>query len=314
MVIVHCQGGLGNQMFQYALYRVLRKLGRDVYLDIDDFGPENPRGFELPNAFGITFRKFRYQLAIGWITKVGGLIRQRKDRPHLRYLIGTALIALANRLRKIVREAALIIDDREFVNLDSLNYTGTIIFEGYWQSSDYFCSIKSEIRRQYQFRAPLDQAVVRKLEEVHECDSVSIHFRRGDYVDNQVFKTIYGGICTDQYYEKAINYIEGHVSTPKYFVFSDDIEYAKTIPLLQRLSRKEYVSFPKGNNWDDMMLMSNCKHNILANSTYSWWASWLNANPAKIVLVPSRWVNLNHGYSLSDLKNIYEDDWIRIDP
>ena len=129
--------------------------------------------------------------------------------------------------------------------------------------------------------------------------SVSIHIRRGDYIKRKNIQR-YSNICTEQYYDKAISYIKEKYPNAKFYAFSDDIKYLNDF--CQKRNIMAVNTDRKMEDVEEMMLMSKCKHNIIANSTFSWWASWLNKNYNKIVIAPSIWLND------IDYKDIYRDD------
>lgn len=141
------------------------------------------------------------------------------------------------------------------------------------------------------------------MRRIIETNSVSIHIRRGDYL-SEINQGLYGGICTEMYYAKAITYICNKIDQPSFFVFSNEIDWVKNnvdIP------NPTYIDFNNGaDSWQDMFLMSQCKHNIIANSSFSWWGAWLNRNTNKIVITPSRFINLEED------SDIIPDAWIRI--
>ncbi|MCL1955863.1 MAG: alpha-1,2-fucosyltransferase [Fibromonadales bacterium] len=151
-----------------------------------------------------------------------------------------------------------------------LNY-----FEGYFQDEKYFADCEAEIRKEYQFKDKL---------QTPEGNTVAIHVRRGDYVK---FADIHL-VCTPSYYENAIAYVQSKVESPIFYVFSEDLEWVRqniNIP-----SNSVFVDYnPNMQSSRDMQFMSLCKHQIISNSTYSWWAAWLNQNPDKIVVAPDKW-------------------------
>ena len=137
-------------------------------------------------------------------------------------------------------------------------------------------------------------------DEIEKNNAVSLHIRRGDYLE---LSNTYGGICTEEYYKNAIKKFE-HTDC-KFYVFSNDFEYAKSHYYGQRfVIVKPYEQFPEANM--DLFLMSRCKHNIIANSSFSWWAAWLNNNPDKIVITPDKWLN-------KPIKDVQCSDWIRVE-
>lgn len=314
MIIIRCHGGLGNQMFQYALYLSLLNSGYDATLDIDEYRESKCRTFQLADAFGLIFREFSYPISIRLLTACAEHLKAGRKKPNPCYLLGIAMNKAAWLLRDLFDGSFEQLDDKQLLDLNSLGFSGNAVFNGYWQSSTYFFGLTKELRSAFTFRKLEEPEFIRILALIGASESVSVHIRRGDYVANQRFAEIYGGICNDSYYMRAIEHISAFIKKPKYFIFSDDIVWAKTAKFVRELADYEVVSLPEGPSWRDMALMSACKSNIIANSSYSWWATWLNNNPNKITIAPSRWVNDYDDTGLSDLRNIYEKNWILVDP
>ena len=158
---------------------------------------------------------------------------------------------------------------------------------GYWQSEKYFVERSETIRSDFTFRIPLDVCNRELVATLDRANTVSLHIRRGDYANNSKTKATHG-LCSLDYYQAAVNYVAERVESPRFFVFSDDIAWAK-----ENLKIKfpcQYIGHNQGtNSYIDMQLMSLCKHHIIANSSFSWWGAWLNPNVSKIVIAPSRW-------------------------
>jgi hypothetical protein len=165
-------------------------------------------------------------------------------------------------------------------------------FEGYFQSESYFSDCKEDILMEFEFNE--------KLQLTQNENTVSVHVRRGDYV--KLPRLL---ICTPSYYEKAVSYIQENIEKPVFYIFSEDVEWVR-----QNISFPDNSVFmdydPNLPSSHDMQLMGLCKHNIISNSSYSWWAAWLNRNPEKIILAPDKWDSEN---SRTDL---YTDNMIKI--
>lgn len=146
------------------------------------------------------------------------------------------------------------------------------------------------------------------MKKIINSNSISLHVRRGDYENNSSAKRLHGGICTLNYYKQAIELVASRIKNPVFFIFSNDLKWARENLELEKY-KQVLVNLNKGNNsYKDMYLMSKCKHNIIANSSFSWWGAWLNANPKKIVICPKRWYNNKR----LDSKDIVPESWIRI--
>lgn len=244
-------GGLGNQMFQYALLLSLRHEGVRVYADTSFYKyVKMHNGYELKRVFGIDEQ----------LKSKGGF--------HLLWL---------RLLDKFSPSVLCTKDHRGFDN--KVLVCPKHYIRGYWQSELYFKKIESDIRAVFQFK-DIDENNIRISSEMKMKESVSVHIRRGDYASFGM--TIIG----KEFYKRAISIIKEKVETPFFYVFSDDAKEAKEV---MDESNVEYtiVKHNRGaDSYKDMYLMSKCKHNIIANSSFSWWGAWLNINPQKIVIAP----------------------------
>ena len=154
---------------------------------------------------------------------------------------------------------------------------------------DKAVEVLEEIQNIDKTNEELLKQILEILNEIENSNSISIHIRRGDYMSPENYN-MYGCIATPTYYKKAIKVIEEKVENPTFFVFSNDMDWVKKN--IQINSRVFYIDINSGNgSYKDMQLMSNCKHNIIANSSFSWWGAWLNENKNKIVIAPKKWIN-----------------------
>ena len=182
------------------------------------------------------------------------------------------------------------------------------LLEGYFQSEKYFIQIKSLLLENFKWLSPASGIKLKLIESIQAVHSVSLHIRRGDFVENKVINSFHG-LCDINYYERAISEINNSMKNPTFFIFSDDINWAKKkfgwIPSVI------FIDHNKGKEsfWD-MRLMSYCKHNIIANSSFSWWGAWLNTNKLKIVIAPKIWFN----DSIINLQteDLIPSEWLRI--
>jgi hypothetical protein len=168
-----------------------------------------------------------------------------------------------------------------------LNLPDNVYINGYWQSEKYFKDIEEVLRKDFTVISPINQENQRMLNLINSTDSVSLHVRRGDYVTNPTTNSFHG-TCSLDYYAKAVRYIIENISNPHFFLISDDPDWVK-----ENISINKPVTVidinTTDNGYDDLRLMSKCKHNIIANSSFSWWGAWLNNNPQKIVIAPEKW-------------------------
>lgn len=288
MKIVNVIGGLGNQMFQYALALSLRLNNphEEVFLDVSHYNHYNLHtGFELKRIFNIDFP-----------------IAPKKDIVRLSYYIPHYAISRICRKLLPKRKTEYIECVPYHFDEKVIKSKGNIYFEGYWQTPKYFDHYREHIIEAFKF-PEFDNSDNNEIaREIDRPDSVSIHIRRGDYVGT----SNYSGICTIEYYRKAIEIIFSLQKDPVFFIFSDDIDWCKTNIISLLRGRKVYfVDFNKGrNSYKDMQLMSKAQCCIIANSSFSWWSAWLNTRVGKMIIAPSKWVNN------TDAKDIYPSDWI----
>lgn len=287
LIIAHLSGGLGNQMFQYACARRLAHVNNAVLkLDVTSFGKiketNTSRQYGL-GAFNV-IKDFAMQEEIRLLRK------ETKSR-----LLGF----LKRRAGKetYVRE-------KDYPGIPNLR--GSVYLEGYWQSEKYFKDIEDIIRKDFTFRTEPYGLNAKIAGVIRNTESVSVHIRRGDYVTNpKVNRDL--GVCPPEYYGAAIEKIAKNVKDPHYFVFSDDIQWAK-----ENLKFTHPADFMDQNGPDtaceDMRLMSLCKHHIIANSSFSWWGAWLCGNPNKIVIAPKKWFNKKE----LDTRDLIPEKWIRV--
>lgn len=276
--IISYRSGLGNQMFQYALARCFMERGRQVTGDISSYYQIESTNFVLEDVFPAVS-----------IKKCSVALKERYKKNKSLCIIQPDV----STVDKIETDINILKSDRGY-------------FEGFWQSAQYAGMVEKELRRDFKFAEKKEEKLRKLSEKIIDTENVvSIHIRRGDYLQSGNQRR-FGNICTDDYYEKAIKYIDRNVKDPVFYFFSDDIQWVKKE--YANLSAR-YISedmFDHYEDWYDMFLMSCCKHNIIANSTFSWWGAWLNRNKDKIVIGPKRWINT------CDYKDIYPREWIQI--
>jgi hypothetical protein len=272
LVIVRLVGGLGNQMFQYAAGRAhALACGSDLLLHVADLEKTwTPRKCVLENAFRIPAR----------IAEPEDVARVLEWKTPLRKV-------LLRRNFFGLRGKRLVVEPQFTYWSEIRAAESTCYLAGYWQSERYFSDIANRIREDFCFRDELthDNEVVRS--EIASSVAVSVHVRRGDYVTNPKIAAFHG-VCAPEYYERAVAHIRSRYGSARFFVFSDDIDWARThIPV------PAGSCFVAGNagvaDYRDMHLMSLCHHHVVANSTFSWWGAWLGAEQDKIVVAPKNW-------------------------
>jgi len=292
MIIVKLQGGLGNQMFQYAFASVLaQKNKKKLLLDTSFF--ENtekklgftPRPFEL-HVFNNNYKSASQKNIVSFDTL--SLINRFKKKYGLRYPIKY-------------------IEDFSKYNPCLLSIKQDVYLQGYFQSYKYFMGYEDFVRHLFSFNTEaLSTSNKRILNIIKETNAVSIHVRRGDYV-NDALTNAYHGTCGLDYYLEAINILELQYHNLTLFFFSDDMEWVKNA--FGNLKQQKYfVNVNLNNSWVDMLLMSVCRHHIIANSSFSWWGAWLNPNPLKTVVAPKQW---NYNKEL-DILTLLPEEWIKV--
>jgi hypothetical protein len=289
MVIVKLTGGLGNQMFQYACGRYLNEIKKaELELDLKSLQDKSPR----PD---FTFRD--YQL------NVFNIIEKFASEKDVQSFIKPSSFFKKNifKIRQKIKPAIIITESN--YSLKDLKKVSDIYLEGYFQNEKYFKEIQNILIKEFSLKSRLNESYIEIQNQIISCNSVSVHVRRGDYVSNAVTNN-YHGICDLDYYEKAISAIAAKISAPHFFIFSDDIGWAR-----ENLKSQWSLTFVSGGkNFEDLSLMSQCKHNIIANSSFSWWGGWLNRYSEKIVIGPLKWFNdaeANAGFNLPE-------KWIRV--
>jgi len=262
MIIMKYKGGLGNQMFQYAAaISCAKRLGVQVKFDHSFFTKRyaKTRAYTM-GIFGIKPDSVKdYRINIYW--------KLRRYKEFKRFL------------------GLNIYKQKGFAYSETFEeITDNTFMTGSFQSAKYFD--EELIRSKLVFRKYPRGLNAQYAEKISSCNSVSLHIRRGDYVQKARNQKLYNHLDME-HYNKAKQIIESQVENPVYFVFSDDIKWSKENI---KLDNAHYIGHNSGeNSWEDMRLMSLCKHNITANSSFSWWGAYLNSNPEKIVVCPKLW-------------------------
>lgn len=300
MIIVRLIGGLGNQMFQYAVGRHLAEKNSTLLkLDLSGFETCKLRRYEL--------HCFEIGQHVATIEEIETFKRESNTRlSKLIYNIGKKL-SFSNYPTSDFYQDNIIINEKHFsFDPSVLEAKGNIYLDGYWQSEKYFSAIRDILLREFTIKYEQDYRNMELAKLIRSTESVSIHIRRGDYVHEPVTNQ-YHGFCSLDYYQKAVNQIVQKIPNCHFYVFSDD-------PLW--VSENFKLDYPAtlvdhndaSTNYEDLRLMSLCRHNIIANSSFSWWGAWLNSNPEKIVCAPERWFN----DPTLDTRDLIPESWIKI--
>jgi hypothetical protein len=291
MIVSDISAGLGNQLFQYAFgRRTALKLGASLKLD--------------------TRKALHYGLRPYWLDRFN-IEEQFATEADLDYL--------RKRRSWLERFRILPWDQRVFVfepegwfhpfNPKLLELSDNIRIEGYWQSEKYFADIAETLRKEFTLKDAPDSRNREWVERFLSEESVSIHVRRGDYLTRPTALEKFARLSPD-YYRSAIEYIRGKVDNPRFYIFSDEPDWARTH--FQGDAAMTVMDGNSPNDYLDFWLMSQCRHHIIANSSFSWWAAWLSKHGSKIVIAPKRWFNLSDEENDADAMDRIPGTWIRL--
>ena len=295
MIIVKLTGGIGNQMFQYAAARRVSYVNNtQLRQDLSWFNESGLR----------TNRKYELEVfnIVSEIATPSDIVafKTRKQNPLAR--------RLPNFLKKIVFHTNQTHIIEKYFSFDPaiLNVKDNVYLDGYWQSEKYFIDIEQIIRREFTFKTDPTERNREASNAIASSESVAVHIRRGDYV-TLAEANAFHGLCPPEYYRSAADKIAKQINKPVFFVFSDDIAWAKdNVNLDYETIFIDYNDPDQG--YEDLRLMSLCKHHIIANSSFSWWGAWLNPSPYKIVVAPRIWFQKVS----QDTRDLIPPTWIRL--
>jgi hypothetical protein len=295
MIIISLFGGLGNQMFQYATGKaVALRLNTELQLDVSLL---NDRTYRKD----FTYRNF--ELGIFKIQdKIADIQKVREFAPDL--WNATEWVKQAYKIKRLINGNHLYSERKKFYYEPQIeSIADNTYLYGYFQTEKYFSYYLTEIRAQFQLEHEPNQMNKRIIDVMKSENSVSVHVRRGDYL-----LAPFNLLTAENYYRKAIEYILEKVEQPKFYIFTNDIEW--TMAEFEQFDiDKAFISNNQGDSsYMDMVLMSNCQHNICANSSFSWWGAWLNSNRDKIVTAPKVWFK----NSVSGNNELIPPSWIKI--
>ena len=291
MIITNVIGGLGNQMFQYAFGRALSLRYRvPLRLDVSDFEAYRLRGFQLKSIFPLAAEAATdgdRREVLGWRGYPAALRTLR--RPRLERWRGSRLL-----VQDLSKPAA------HYLSAASAD----CYLLGYWQSEAYFAEVADVIREDFRFTPALAGRNAEWAERIRRVVSASLHIRRGDYASDPATRAMHG-LCSLEYYEAAGRMIADRNPGVEFFVFSDDLEWARG-HLRMPWPHHFVDSNASHDSFHDMHLMSLCRHHIIANSSFSWWGAWLSEYEGKTVIAPHRWL------AGADLLDIVPARWTRL--
>ncbi|SDH63097.1 alpha-1,2-fucosyltransferase [Propionivibrio dicarboxylicus] len=285
-VVVGLSGGLGNQMFQYAAGRALaHRLNTRLILDLSWFSGQSERHYAL------TPFRIEANLQSAWPslpTKAQSLI-SRLSRRWMPRIMGVP----------VWREPHFHYA-QDFAAIQS-----PVFLEGFWQSERYFKDVRQQLQSEFSLRDPMPPACQAVLDKIRACDALCIHVRRGDYLSNPIAAKVHG-TCSTDYYRDGVSELSRKLKTPHAFVFSDEPDWARDSLTFDCPMTVVDINTPTDAHLD-LLLMSACRHFVIANSSLSWWAAWIGEDENTTVIAPTRWF-LTADKDTSDL---LPDHWLK---
>lgn len=297
MIFVKLMGGLGNQMFQYAAARRLAlQHGTEVVFDPSYFDYCSPEG--VPRQYELDHFCVNGRIATPLeVAEKSGFCESWLLR----------LKIMINRVFGTGTKLNLYKEEQNCFCKEVLSLPDDVYLSGYWQSERYFSDIAGILREEFRVRTALDGVNKEISAQICTTDSVAVHFRRGDYVTSTKTAAFHGNL-TEAYYLRAIEELCRIVSSPHLYIFSDEPDWVRhemTFPVPATIVDHN----PPERGYEDLRLMSSCRHAIIANSSFSWWGAWLINNPNKVVVAPQQWFNDNS----NNIPDLIPSGWLLVD-
>jgi hypothetical protein len=299
MIVIRLKGGLGNQMFQYAMGKhIANKLGVGMKLDLTSLCRTHENFFIKPKESNVIrdYQMDIFDFEVSFLLEPSFI--RFLDRFYLNFLLqivkAVKLIGLKKYKEKTFTAEEFIIN----------NPKDKYLYVGYWQSEKYFKSVETELRKDLRFKDELSGEAKSVYEAITKVNAVCVHVRRGDYVDNtDTFN------CSNlDYFVNGTNYIFKQTNNPHFFVFSDDIAWCKQhIKFDYAFTVVDYTT-DKIKYKEDLQLMASCNHFIMSASSFSWWAVWLSNKKEARVVVPKNWFLGNH----TDVSDLVNESWVKL--
>lgn len=287
---------MGNQMFEYAYARhIAHKHNTKVVMDLEYLLDRTPRE-------NFTFRDYDMEIF--------NIQENKATTEDLKWFFNDKLSSA----ERVIYKAKRLFNKPHFVNEKGFNFQPELLnapdnsyITGYFQSPKYFDGIEDIIRKEFTFKLPILEGSKALQEQIHNTNSICINVRRGDFVSNPEVNKVHG-LMGLEFYNEGIRLMKEKVADPHFFVFSDDVEWCEAN--LQFGAPATFVGHThKGHKFSNYLnLMSQCKHYFIPNSTFAWWAAWLNQNPNKIVIAPKNWFSSTE----TDTSGLIPDSWERI--
>ncbi|PWT26264.1 alpha-1,2-fucosyltransferase [Butyrivibrio fibrisolvens] len=300
MIIVRVAGGLGNQMQQYAMYRKLKSLGKNVKLDLSWFDADNQKGLAAPRQCELKlFKNLPMDIC---------LVDERD-----KYIKRNVLVKALN---KLVPATSKIFEESRMYHPEVLDFEDKYL-KGFFLCNKYYADIMPDLQNDFVFPTHSDdrmqkrnEALMEEMMSINGGESVSIHLRRGDYITQKANLDLFGNIATDEYYDAAVSYVLDKSPDAHFYIFSNDPEYA-----MNKYPDRDRYTIVTGNDGPDslldMQLMSKCKYNICANSTFSFWGARLNTRKDKVMIRTYKMRN-NQEVQTEPMHD-YWQNWVLID-
>lgn len=298
-------GGLGNQMFLYSFIFSQIQSNHVSVESIEIYMNHNP--YEDPRKYALT----PFSISLPLVEK-----NDSKGMNSIKYMIlfrriinkALTIINKQQNLSYILQKFGYVYSKHifEYKNLFTIT-DKTILIEGAFQSPRYFERFKQDLQREFTVKICPSKENQQMLEQIESCNSVCVHVRRGDFLNNAYAKSL--AVCDKNYYETAVEKIKERIQAPVFFVFSNSHEDIEWIKANYRFEDSKVVYVDLNNcDYEELRLMYTCKHFIISNSTFSWWAQFLSKNDKKVVIAPSVWTKTDELYKDS----LYMSDWIRL--
>jgi hypothetical protein len=295
MIIVNIIGGLGNQMFQYAFgYATSKENNTRIRLDVRGFDAYNLREYEL----GL----FNIEENLELKSTNSFLLNQLNGKNNTPLSKGSRKV-----LRGLLRFTKFYYQEKKDYIFDEgvFNIKVDTYFHGYWQNEKYFKKYRKELLEIFTLKN-IHSKTIEYQQQIIKSEAVSLHIRRGDYVTDAYTNSVHG-TCDIEYYKRAVTEVLKSKKQAHFFIFSDDFDWTKGN--LDFIENKTFIRLESDiSDHEEMYLMSQCKYNIVANSSFSWWGAWLNQNSDKKVIAPKKWFK---GGTLN-ANNLIPDSWVRL--
>lgn len=291
MKIIKFYGGLGNQLFQYAMLVAVREhFGEETLMDTSVYA-----SYGLHNGLEVN--------------RIFNTIAQEASKEQIKLVSQfTTNYKLSRIFHYLLPAKKTEFKERTFGKYypEVIEKSGDCLFDGYWQHHEYFANCREAILKEFTLREPLDKRNQNCFDEYRGSSKyVSVHVRRGDFLNSKLYK----GLCGKEYYVAAIKKAIEKVGEDAHFVFfSNDIPWCKeNLASLVKEGQCTFVTHNTGaDSYKDMILMSACRVNIIANSSFSWWGAYLNQREDKVVIAPEKWIN-------KDMPNpIQMPEWLKL--